>query len=199
MGIPAQVDPETLDLTAQLVQPPFTFELIADKQGQFRVARVFQDDRELTVSTGQPFELSEFRERDALAGYLIELLVPGSSHPPTPAPAAESHEARAAEPAIFFAEVVKRFGLQARVPPRSSLEVVVELRVEQTRYRFAAARVAGRGFRGLLAGPSGKIWAGRFELEAFPGAAVLLAEALKIPVEKVELLPIANPGHGTSR
>ena len=45
----------------------------------------------------------------------------------------------------------------------------MELEVDGERYRFAAARVAGRTFRGLLAGPTGKVWADRFELEDFPG------------------------------
>jgi hypothetical protein len=182
LGIPAQVDSDTLELSAHVEQPPFTFVLLADKQGQFRLAGIFQDGKEVAVPTSQPFDLSEFRERDALAGYLAALVPQAApSQPP---------ERRAAGPGeVHFSEVAQRFGAQAQLPPRSTLEVLVELRVGKTRYRFAAARLVGRSFRGLLAGPSGKMWAERFELEDFPGPAALLAQTLGISVESVEIVP----------
>lgn len=55
--------------------------------------------------------------------------------------------------------------------------------------RFAAARVQGRTFRGLLAGPSGKLWAGRFDSwTASPEFVVLVAQVLKVSSDEVEVL-----------
>ena len=183
LGIAAQVDPETLELSAHLDHPPFVFVLLSDKQGQFRVAGIYQEGQELPIPTGQAFELSEFRERDALTGYLSALV----AHAGTPA---HPPDRRAHGPgAVLFSEVAARFGPLSQLPARSTLEILVELRVGKTRYRFAAARLVGRSFRGLLAGPSGKLWAERFELDDFPGAAALLAQALGVPVASVETLP----------
>ena len=51
--------------------------------------------------------------------------------------------------------------------PRSAIELVADLNVDGVAWRFAVSRVAARSFRGLLAGPvGGKLWAGRFELDA---------------------------------
>jgi hypothetical protein len=188
LGIPAHVHPETLELTAQLEHPPLLFVLLADKQGQFRVAQVFREGTEVQVPTGQPFELSEFRERSALGGYLGELFAQATGEP------AGLHARPPGEPLIYFAEVSERFGRGARLPPRSALELLVEMRAGGVRYRFAAARLAGRSFRGLLAGPAGKVWAERFELEDFPGPEALLAHALDIPIESVEVLPTGHEG-----
>jgi hypothetical protein len=86
-----------------------------------------------------------------------------------------------------YEEIAQAFGPQALVPPRSSLEVFVELRVNGVPYRFAAARVTGRTFRGLLASATGKVWADRFELDGFPGIVPLVADLLKVPPEAVQL------------
>jgi hypothetical protein len=84
------------------------------------------------------------------------------------------------------AEVFAAFG-DAVLAPMSALELVADLQVGNERLRFAAARVQGRVFRGLLAGPSGKIWAERFELDDFPGVRALVAELLQVPLEDVEV------------
>ncbi len=60
-------------------------------------------------------------------------------------------------------------------------------------YRFAAARVAGRTFRGLLAGAQGKVWAERFELDDFPGVVPLVADLLKVPAQAVKLVGADAP------
>ena len=44
----------------------------------------------------------------------------------------------------------------------------------------------GLMFRGLLAGPKGKLWAERFELDQFNGPAKLLARALGVDESKVK-------------
>jgi hypothetical protein len=60
-------------------------------------------------------------------------------------------------------------------------------------YRFAAARVAGRTFRGLLAGASGKLWAERFDLDDnFPGPRQLLAGLLGLPEDQVKVVAVAE-------
>jgi hypothetical protein len=74
------------------------------------------------------------------------------------------------------------------VPGRSAVEVLIELRVGSESYRFAAARVSGRTFRGLLAGTAGKLWADRFELNEFPGIKALLAQLLGVAESKVEVV-----------
>jgi hypothetical protein len=64
--------------------------------------------------------------------------------------------------------------------------VLVHLRVNGAPYRFAAARVVGRTFRGLLASATGKVWADRFELDGFPGIVQLVADLLKVSPEAVQ-------------
>ena len=80
------------------------------------------------------------------------------------------------------------FGAEGSLPPKSTFEVLAELKVVKDRYRFAAARVTGRTFRGLLAGPSGKVWADRFELDEFHGVAALVARVLDVPIEAIEVV-----------
>ncbi len=52
--------------------------------------------------------------------------------------------------------------------------------VDGERYRFVAARVRGRTFRELLAGPEGRKWADHFQLEDFTGVADVAARALSV-------------------
>jgi hypothetical protein len=178
IGIEPKVEPNSLQLTAQVEAAGFQVTLAADKRGNFRVFKVHKDGQEVDREVGHALELSEFRERPALSGYLAALL-----GEPTKAPAATPRPKL-----LSFHEVLEHFGPGARLPPSSSLEVLVELEVDGQRFRFAAARVAGQTFRGLLAGPQGKLWAERFQLEDFPGPAALLAEALGVPLQEVRLL-----------
>ncbi len=76
----------------------------------------------------------------------------------------------------------------ATIPGRTSIEVLCELRANDQLYRFAAARVEGTTFRGLLAGPNGKVWAERFEVDQFPGIRALVAELLKIDIQDIEVV-----------
>jgi len=176
LGLSPVVEPETLVLSAELKEGPVAFTLEADRLGNFRVARA-EKDGEALPGAGHTFELSEFRERAALAGYLGALF----------------GEATRAQPAagagiVRFSELVEAFGPQAVVPPSSSVELLAMLEVEGRPYRFAAARVAGRTFRGLLAGGQGKVWAGRFDLKDFPGLVRLVAKLLDVPPEAVKLV-----------
>ena len=52
------------------------------------------------------------------------------------------------------------------------------------------ASVAGVGAALLLAGPSGKIWSDRFELDEFPGIRGFIAALMEVPFDDVEVLSI---------
>ena len=93
---------------------------------------------------------------------------------------------------MAFRELFDAFG-DALLPPRSPLEVVADIRVGTQQLRFAAARVQGRTFRGMLAGPSGKIWADRFELEDFPGLKGFISELMGVPYVPVRWSRDVNP------
>lgn len=180
LGLEPQVDPISLELYSEIVEGDLTLVIAADRRGNFRVVRAVRDDSELSVSSGHTFELSEFREKGALMGYLVALFgeAPGAGAAPSAAAAPVAKLVR-------YEEVVRAFGSAALVPPRSGLELLAELTVDGRSYRFAAARVSGRTFRGLLASAQGKLWAERFELDDFPGIPTLVANLLKVPVERV--------------
>lgn len=179
LGLTPRVDSQTLELSTEVADGDLAVTLVADRLGNFRVARVVRSGDELTNGGGHMLELSEFRERAALTGYLTALFGEPAARP-QPVPAAAG--------LVRFADIVEKFGTEALVPPRSSLELLAQLQVEGRPYRFAAARVAGRTFRGLLAGPRGKVWAGRFELDEFPGIVRMVADLLKVPPQAVRLV-----------
>lgn len=186
LGLSPQVDSATLELSTELstdvAEGKLWLLLAADRRGNFRVLRAVRQGEELSVSGGHPFELSEFREKGALVDYLAALFSePAAAGAPSP-------EASRAPSLLRYSEVVKAFGAAAMVPPRSNLELLVELHVNGQAYRFAAARVAGKTFRGLLASAQGKLWAERFEVDAFPGIAALAASVLQVPVESVRIV-----------
>lgn len=189
LGLSPQVDPVSLGLSTHLVEHGLALTLVADRQGNFQVASAVRDGHHLAVPHGHPFELSEFRERGALVGYLAALF---GEHGPA-AEAARTKPEVAGEGVLGFSEVVRAFGKGALVPPRSGLELLVLLEVEGRPYRFAAARVAGRTFRGLLAGAQGKVWAERFELDDFPGVVPLVAGLLKVPEASVKQVGAGAP------
>lgn len=198
LGISPKVDASSLQLSAELKVDRWHFSIGTDRLGNFRVTRAVNDGSEMTTSSAHGFELSEFREKGALEQYLVAMF--GESRPPrtkTPAPSKRSGEvdtepagqaAAPVEQLLYFGDIVGAFGARATVPGRSQLEVLIELKVGEEHYRFAAARVSGRTFRGLLAGAQGKLWADRFELSDFPGIKPLLASLLKVPESRVEVL-----------
>ncbi|MFY2561926.1 hypothetical protein ACN469_30305 [Corallococcus terminator] len=177
LGLVPRVDQDTLELSTEVVEGDLTVLLAADRLGNFRIARAQRDKADVGGGAGHTLELSEFRERAALTGYLAALLGEPASRP-QPAGAG----------LVRFSDIVEKFGAESLVPPRSSLELLAQLQVEGRPYRFAAARVAGRTFRGLLAGAQGKVWAGRFELDEFPGIARMVAALLKVRPEAVRLV-----------
>jgi hypothetical protein len=184
MGLHPKLDPESLVLSTELETGPLSLTLAADRHGQFQVSRVQRDGRALTGLQPFRFELFEFRDQNSLASYLSAVI--------------EERLARTAAPLgpaarVRYEEVAQLFGSEAMVPSRSTLEVLVHLRVNGAPYRFAAARVAGRTFRGLLASTTGKVWADRFELDGFPGIVHLVADLLKVPSEAVQLVGPDTP------
>ena len=90
--------------------------------------------------------------------------------------------------AIPLKDLFAAFGAEGSLPPTSTFEVLAELKVGAERYRFAAARVTGRTFRGLLAGPRGKVWSDRFELEDFKGITALVARVTGVPIDQIEVV-----------
>lgn len=185
MGLHPNLDPETLELSTELEAGPLSLLLSADRLGQFRVSRVQREGREITGLPAFRFELFEFRDRDSLASYLGTLIEERLARPPTVSVGGGAM--------VRYEEMTRAFGAEAVVPPRSPLEVLVQLRVKGELYRFAAARVMGRTFRGLLASSKGKVWAERFELDAFPGIVPLVAQLLGASPEEVQLVGPDSP------
>lgn len=207
LGISPRVDPATLQLTADLEKPPLKFTIGASRAGQFRILRTLHNGSELTQATRNVFELSEFFNRGALEAFLFALysdIVPEELPEPLPpvGPATitktPSNLADASnDSAVPFREIYMAFG-DALLPPRSPLEVVADVRVNDQTMRFAAARVQGTTFRGLLAGSAGKIWADRFELAEFPGIRAFVAELMSVTIDDVEVISAPGYTDGTS-
>lgn len=178
LGINPKVDPTTLQLSAELGRGPYQFLLGSSRIGQFRVVRCVRGQQELTLGAPASFELSEFRDRSALEDFLCAIFGDASSLP---------SPSRASDVSLSMKALFEAFG-DTLVPPRSVMEFFAELKIGDQRVRFAAARVQGQTFRGLLAGPTGKIWADRFELDEFPGVRALVSELLKVPIEQIEIV-----------
>jgi len=204
LGLTPRVDPNSLQLSAEVRSPGFEFTIGTDRLGNFRVTRAICDGVEMTTTSAHAFELSEFREKGALESYLAAMFGDGRPPQPTPLIKTPAPKRRADAPDVdtepvspsagppdqplYFKDLVAAFGPGAAVPGRSQIEVLIELQVGSEHYRFAAARVSGRTFRGLLAGAQGKLWADRFELNEFPGIKALLAKLLGVPESRVEVL-----------
>ena len=195
LGFSPKTDPRTLLCSAELVVGEYKFVIGNDRQGNFRVVWATHNGEDLTTSGIQAFELSEFRERAALEAYLAALYgatPPLSGQPPVlplespsqaPPPPSEGDDV-----SIPTGELVAAFGTNAVVPPRCQLEILIDLKIGKDQYRFVAARVVGKNFRGMLAGASGKVWAERFDLETFPGVRALVSEVLKVEPDTIEVL-----------
>jgi len=164
LGLRPCVEPGSLQVHAEAQVGGLRLLLGADKQGKLRILEVHRAGMLLRSDVGPPFALSQFPDAAALHGHLLGL-VGGAAAPRT---------------GIGYGELAERFGPAARVPGTSALELVSDFAVRGERYRFVAARVRGRTFRGLLAGPDGKKWAEHFQLEDFPGVADVACRTLGI-------------------
>ncbi|MFO0600355.1 MAG: hypothetical protein U0228_33910 [Myxococcaceae bacterium] len=198
LGINPKVDPATLQLTAEVERPPMKFVIGASRTGQFRLIRASNAGVELTNASQNVFELSEFFEKRALEEFLFAMYSdvvddPRVAEAQAAAPATIKHSPTlmistgVPEAALPFKELFAAFG-DAYLPPRSPMEIVADVRVKDQKLRFAAARVQGKTFRGLLAGPSGKVWADRFELDEFPGIRGFVAELMNVGFDEIEVV-----------
>jgi hypothetical protein len=190
IGIAPRVDPATLQLVAELEVGPLRFTIGPNRAGQFRVMKAVHDGTELTSGAPSTFELSEHRDRRALEDFLFAMYSDVAGLPVAPTPARSSPTpvpTIQSEASIAFRDLVHAFG-DGMLPPRSNLEVLATLKVGDQQLRFAAARVQGQTFRGLLAGANGKLWADRFELSDFPGIRALVADVLKVDQGDVEVV-----------
>ncbi|RPH70745.1 MAG: hypothetical protein EHM78_10135 [Myxococcaceae bacterium] len=177
LGLQPCVDPGSLEVRAETQVGGLRVLLGADKQGKIRIREVHRAGAMLRSEVGAPFALSQFADAPALQAHLLALVV----------------EAAAPGSGIGYGELAERFGPVARVPPTSALELVSDFTVRGERYRFVAARVRGRTFRGLLAGPDGKKWAEHFQLEDFPGVADVAARALGVSPGEISWLEGDEP------
>ncbi len=180
LGFTPRVDPVTLQLTTQLTIGEMAIVIGTDRLGNFRVQHASRSGVDLTVPGSQIFELAEFREKSALEAYLGALFGDAAGSAPA--------KATAVVQAIPLKDLSAAFGIEGSLPPTSTFEIFAELKVGEERYRFAAARVLGRTFRGLLAGPRGKVWSDRFELEAFEGITSLVARVTGVDRSRIEVV-----------
>ncbi|HEY1417427.1 MAG TPA: hypothetical protein VGF41_05955 [Myxococcaceae bacterium] len=172
LGLQPSVDAGSLEVRAEAQIGGLRVLLGGDKQGKLRVLEVHRAGALLRSDVGPPFALGQFPDAPSLQGHLLGL-VGETGAPPT---------------GIGYGELAERFGPSARVPPGSALELVCDFTVRGERYRFVAARVRGRTFRGLLAGPDGKKWAEHFQLEDFPGVADVASRALGVAPGEISWL-----------
>jgi hypothetical protein len=177
LGLQPRVDPGSLELQAETQVGGLRVFLGADKQGKLRILEVHRGGVLLRSEVGAPFALAPFLDAAALQAHLLALL----------------GDAAAPRTGIGYGELAERFGPAARVPTTSALELVSDFSVRGERYRFVAARVRGRTFRGLLAGPDGKKWADHFQLEDFSGVADVACRALGIAPGEITWLEGEEP------
>lgn len=177
LGVQPCVDPGSLEVRAEAQVGGLRVLLGADKQGKVRVLAVHRAGALLRSEVGAPFALSQFPDAAAFQSHLLALV----------------GDAAAPRSGIGYGELAERFGPGAYVPPSSALELVSDFTVRGERYRFVAARVRGRTFRGLLAGPDGKKWAEHFQLEDFPGVADVASRALGVAPGEISWLEGEEP------
>jgi len=192
LGLSPKVDPLTLQLTAEVEVGPLRVSISPGRSGQFRALRARYDGADLPVGldgAGGAFELSEFRDRTALEDFVFAMFSEAMGQPPVPPEDYSRPSPIPGEPpelSVSFRDLIHAFG-DAVIPPRSPLEVIAVVKVGDQKLRFAAARVHGQTFRGLLSGHAGKLWADRFELRDFRGVRALVADVLQVPMEDVEV------------
>ncbi|HET9155127.1 MAG TPA: hypothetical protein VFN91_00590 [Myxococcaceae bacterium] len=177
LGLPPCVDPGSLEVRAEAQVGGLRVLLGADKQGKVRILEVHRAGALLRSEVGAPFALAQFPDASALQAHLLAVV----------------GDAAAPRTGIGYGELAERFGPAAHVPATSGLELVSDFTVRGERYRFVAARVRGRTFRGLLAGPDGKKWADHFQLEDFPGVADVASRALGVAPGEISWLEGDEP------
>ncbi len=177
LGLQPCVDPGSLEVRGEAQVGGLRVVLGADKQGKVRILQVHRAGALLRSEVGAPFALAQFPDAATLQAHLL----------------AVAGDAAAPGTGVGYGELAERFGPAAHVPSTSALELVSDFTVRGERYRFVAARVRGRTFRGLLAGPDGKKWAEHFQLEDFPGVADVASRALGVAPAEISWLEGEEP------
>jgi hypothetical protein len=187
LGLEVTADPARLAARAVVKTPTHAFELLGG-HGGIRVSRV-------APVGGKPFEVGAgFPAVDLaqhgtlgdlefwLASRVPEMEGAREQAQPAAAPPAPSGEAVAATPpprnAVTLGQIARAFGESSVLAPSAPVEVFQEFHYAGTRYRFVAVREVGTTFKGRLIGPSGDVWADKFELSRFPGTAQVVTLAL---------------------
>ncbi len=193
LHLDAAVDPDRLAVRAIVKTQSHAFELLGGPEG-VRVSRV-------APVGGQPFEvpidfpplaIGELHSAAEVETYLADGVSRMRPAPEEPRPAASPTSTGAVEAtppsrnALTLADLVRAFGDDAVLAPNAAVELIQEFQHGGTRYRFVASREMGTRFKGRLIGPSGDVWAERFDLARFPGTHRVVAVALEAP-EAVEL------------
>lgn len=182
------IDGERLQLRAVVKAPGHAFEILGGPDGA-RVSRVAPvGGRPQDVApTFPPLDLRQFGSGAELEDFLVASLPQMETQPavaPAPLSAAEPPRHLEATPAprnaLTLARLAQAFGEEAMLPPNAMVELVQEFQFAGTRYRFVATREVGTRFKGRLIGPSGDVWADRFELSNFPGTRMVVSLALGV-------------------
>ncbi|HTN52118.1 MAG TPA: hypothetical protein VML50_06915 [Anaeromyxobacter sp.] len=199
LGLEVSVDAERVAIRAVIKTATHAFEILGTSEA-VRVARVAPvGGRPFEVSAQfPPLELAEHGSRTDLEVYLSAAVprMQAGPRPAAPSPAAPGGLTATPPPrnALTLATLARVFGEEAILAPNAMVELVQEFVHANTRYRFVAAREMGTRFRGRLIGPSGDVWADRFELADFPGTRKVVALALGAAEAEPE--PAAGPEAG---
>ncbi len=176
LGLAARVDPESIQVELELDSGEDHFQLVSAGPGRMEVRGATRKGKALVVPPGASLEIGRFQDPAGLVGYVSALFAEEGK--PTPV----------VQQRISFDELRDLFGGSAGVPLAGALELTVDVVVGGKPFRFAAARLKGRLFRGLLANSEGKIWAERFALDDFPGVRPLVASLLNVAIDDVQVL-----------
>jgi len=201
LRVEAGFEPERLLVRSVVKTMGHAFEILAGPEG-VRVSRV-------APVGGRPFEVpiafpSVKLDQHAsltdlelwLDGMVPEMLAVARSGVSRPTEGAGSARLEATPPprnAVTIGQIVEAFGADGVMAPNAPLEVFQEFQCAGTRYRFVATREVGTLFKGRLIGPSGDVWADRFDLARFPGTEKVVAAALGRPAAAE-----APPGPGSA-
>ncbi len=197
LRVEAGFEPERLLVRSVVKTIGHAFEILAGPEG-VRVSRV-------APVGGRPFEVPitfpsvKLDEHASLAdlelwldGMVPEMQAAARRGVSPPVEGAGSARLEATPPprnAVTIGQIVEAFGADGVMAPNAPLEVFQEFQCAGTRYRFVATREVGTLFKGRLIGPSGDVWADRFDLARFPGTEKVVAAALGKPV-------VAEPSSG---
>jgi hypothetical protein len=201
LRLEAGFEPERLLVRAVVKTIGHAFEILAGPEG-VRVSRV-------APVGGRPFEVPitfpsvKLDEHASLTDLELWLdgMVPemqaiarrGVSRPTEGAEPAHLEATPPPRNAVTIGQIVEAFGADGVMAPNAPLEVFQEFQCAGTRYRFVATREVGTLFKGRLIGPSGDVWADRFDLARFPGTEKVVMSALGAAVAEASPGPAAAP------